>query len=124
VVARIARFTKVSRSPVDATGSPSTYYHGYHAIDYYAVEDRFGDLATLRELVATAHALGLKVIQDQVANHVGSYHPWVRDPPLDNWFHPRQVNRPFRPDLSYRRTPAPRRGGRCWTPGSRRTSRT
>jgi glycosidase len=79
--------------------APTTYYHGYHAIDYYAVEDRFGDLATLRELVAKAHALGLKVIQDQVANHVGSYHPWVKDPPLDNWFHPRQVNRPFRPDL-------------------------
>ena len=66
---------------------PNTYYHGYHAIDYYAVEDRFGDLATLRELVQKAHALGLKVIQDQVANHVGSRHPWVNDPPLPNWFH-------------------------------------
>ena len=66
---------------------PNTYYHGYHAIDYYAVEDRFGDLQTLRELVEKAHALGLKVIQDQVANHVGSQHPWVRDPPLPNWFH-------------------------------------
>ncbi|MDX6612238.1 MAG: neopullulanase [Blastocatellia bacterium] len=66
---------------------PNTYYHGYHAIDYYAVEDRFGDMATLRELVEKAHALGLKVIQDQVANHVGSEHPWVKDPPLDNWFH-------------------------------------
>ncbi len=66
---------------------PNTYYHGYHAIDYYAVEDRFGDLSTLRELVEKAHALGLKVIQDQVANHVGSRHPWVTDPPLDDWFH-------------------------------------
>lgn len=66
---------------------PNTYYHGYHAIDYYAVEDRFGDMTTLRELVEKAHALGLKIIQDQVANHVGSQHPWVKDPPLDNWFH-------------------------------------
>ncbi|HEY0431144.1 MAG TPA: alpha-amylase family glycosyl hydrolase, partial [Pyrinomonadaceae bacterium] len=66
---------------------PNTYYHGYHAIDYYAVEDRFGDMATLRELVEKAHAGGLKIIQDQVANHVGSQHPWVKDPPLDNWFH-------------------------------------
>ena len=66
---------------------PNTYYHGYHAIDYYAVEDRFGDLSTLRELVEKAHTLGLKIIQDQVANHVGSRHPWVTDPPLDNWFH-------------------------------------
>ena len=66
---------------------PNTYYHGYHAVDYYAVEDRFGDMATLRELVEKAHALGLKIIQDQVANHVGSQHPWVKDSPLDNWFH-------------------------------------
>jgi glycosidase len=66
---------------------PNTYYHGYHAIDYYAVEDRFGDLATLRELVQKAHSLGIKVIQDQVANHVGSQHPWIKDPPLSNWFH-------------------------------------
>lgn len=71
----------------DKPWCPNTYYHGYHAIDYYAVEDRFGDLATLRELVEKAHALGLKIIQDQVANHVGSRHPWVNDPPLDNWFH-------------------------------------
>lgn len=66
---------------------PNTYYHGYHAIDYYAVEDRFGDMATLRELVNKAHRLGLKVIQDQVANHVGSQHPWIKDPPLADWFH-------------------------------------
>jgi neopullulanase len=71
----------------DKPWCPNTYYHGYHAIDYYAVDDRFGDLATLRELVEKAHALGIKIIQDQVANHVGSQHPWVKDPPLDNWFH-------------------------------------
>ncbi|MEP6570423.1 MAG: alpha-amylase family glycosyl hydrolase [Acidobacteriota bacterium] len=71
----------------DKPWCPSTYYHGYHAIDYYAVEDRFGDLATLRELVEKAHALGIKIIQDQVANHVGSRHPWVTDPPLADWFH-------------------------------------
>jgi glycosidase len=71
----------------DKSWCPNTYYHGYHAIDYYAVEDRFGDLATLRDLVRKAHALGIKIIQDQVANHVGSQHPWVRDPPLANWFH-------------------------------------
>ena len=71
----------------DKPWCPNTYYHGYHTIDYYAVEDRFGDLKTLRELVDKAHALGLKVIQDQVANHVGSQHPWAKDPPLPNWFH-------------------------------------
>ncbi|MEK6281007.1 MAG: alpha-amylase family glycosyl hydrolase [Acidobacteriota bacterium] len=71
----------------DKPWCPNTYYHGYHAIDYYAVEDRFGNMETLRELVDKSHALGIKVIQDQVANHVGSRHPWVQDPPLDDWFH-------------------------------------
>jgi glycosidase len=71
----------------DKPWCPNTYYHGYHAIDYYLVEDRFGDLTVLRELVEKAHALGLKIIQDQVANHVGSRHPWIKDPPLNDWFH-------------------------------------
>ena len=71
----------------DKPWCPNTYYHGYHGIDYYGVEDHFGDMATLRELIEKAHALGLKIIQDQVANHVGSRHPWVTDPPLDDWFH-------------------------------------
>jgi glycosidase len=66
---------------------PHTYYHGYHAIDYYAFEDRFGDMETLRELVTKAHGLGIKIIQDQVANHVGSRHPWTTDSPDANWFH-------------------------------------
>jgi len=71
----------------DKPWCPNTYYHGYHAIDYYSVEDRFGDMTTLRELIDKAHRLGLKVIQDQVANHVGSQHPWIKDPPLADWFH-------------------------------------
>ncbi|HET9787162.1 MAG TPA: alpha-amylase family glycosyl hydrolase [Pyrinomonadaceae bacterium] len=71
----------------DKPWCPNTYYHGYHAVDYYAVEDRFGDMATLQEFVNKAHQLGLKVIQDQVANHVGSQHPWIKDPPLADWFH-------------------------------------
>jgi glycosidase len=71
----------------DKPWCPNTYYHGYHAIDYYGVEDHIGDLETLRELVEKAHGLGIKIVQDQVANHVGSKHPWVTDPPLADWFH-------------------------------------
>ena len=85
----------------DQPWCPNTYYHGYHAIDYYSVEDHFGDMQTLRELIEQAHALGLKVIQDQVANHIGSRHPWASDPPLPNWFHgtlERHLLNPFRAD--------------------------
>jgi len=68
-------------------GKAITDYHGYGAVDFYAVEERFGDLATLRELVDRAHALGIKVIQDQVANHSGPYHPWVADSPTPTWYY-------------------------------------
>jgi glycosidase len=50
------------------------------------VEERLGTLEKLRELVDRAHALGIKVIQDQVANHSGPYHPWVTDTPTPTWF--------------------------------------
>jgi neopullulanase len=86
----------------DKPWCPSIYYHGYHTIDYYSVEDRFGTLDTVRELVERAHAVGIKVIQDQVANHVGSRHPWAADPPLDDWFHgsmSRHLLNEFRGDL-------------------------
>jgi glycosidase len=66
--------------------APITDYHGYGAVDLYAVDEHLGDLDTLRSLVQAAHHLGLKVIQDQVANHVGPYHPWVTDPPTPTWW--------------------------------------
>jgi glycosidase len=67
-------------------GVPITDYHGYGAVDFYGVEEHFGTLAKLCELVDRAHSLGIKVIQDQVANHTGPYHPWVKDPPTPTWF--------------------------------------
>src|SRR5260370_15729179 len=63
-----------------------TDYHGYGAVDFYGVEEHFGTLAKLRELVDRAHQVGMKVIQDQVANHTGPYHPWVKDPPTPTWY--------------------------------------
>jgi glycosidase len=66
---------------------PITDYHGYGAVDFYAVDEHLGDLSKLRELVDSAHEAGIKVIQDQVANHTGPYHPWVVDPPTPTWYH-------------------------------------
>ncbi|CAN5433946.1 glycoside hydrolase family 13 protein [soil metagenome] len=67
-------------------GEPTTGYHGYGATDMYAVEEHFGDISKLIELTNKAHALGLKVIQDQVANHTGPYHVWANDPPTPTWW--------------------------------------
>ncbi|MBZ0255845.1 cyclomaltodextrinase N-terminal domain-containing protein, partial [bacterium] len=63
-----------------------TDYHGYGAVDFYNVEEHFGDLDLYKELVDAAHKQGIKVIMDQVANHTGPYHPWVNDPPTPTWF--------------------------------------
>jgi len=70
-----------------AQGQPITDYHGYGAVDFYRVDEHFGTLADYRGLVEAAHHLGMKVIQDEVANHTGPYHPWVTDPPTPAWFH-------------------------------------
>lgn len=66
---------------------PITDYHGYGAVDFYGVDEHLGDLAKLKRLVSDAHALGIKIVQDQVANHTGPYHPWVKDPPTPTWYY-------------------------------------
>lgn len=72
----------------------TTGYHGYGATDMYAIDEHLGDPAKLRELVDKAHALGLKVIQDQVANHTGPYHRWAEDPPTPTWWNGTVKNHP------------------------------
>ncbi len=67
-------------------GQPMADYHGYGAVDYYAVEEHFGTLPLLQKMVTSLQAEGIKAIQDQVANHVGPYHPWTADPPTPAWF--------------------------------------
>jgi len=68
-------------------GAPyTTGYHGYGATDFYAVDEHFGDLAKLKELVRKAHLAGFVMIQDEVVNHTGPYHVWADDPPTPTWF--------------------------------------
>ena len=67
-------------------GVPITDYHGYGAVDFYGVEEHFGTMTKLRELVERAHRLGIKVIQDSVMNHTGPYHTWAEDEPTPTWY--------------------------------------
>ena len=67
-------------------GKPSTGFHGYNPQDFYAVEEHFGTIEKLQQLIAAAHRSGIKLIQDQVVNHTGPYHPWVEDPPTPTWY--------------------------------------
>ncbi|MFQ6003840.1 MAG: glycoside hydrolase family 13 protein, partial [Candidatus Zixiibacteriota bacterium] len=45
--------------------------HKYDVSDYYRVDEHFGDLETLKELVKKAHGMGIKIILDGVFNHSG-----------------------------------------------------
>lgn len=57
---------------------PSPSYHGYDVSDYMGVNPEYGTLADLRELLARAHELGMRVIIDFVPNHSSDEHPWFR----------------------------------------------
>ena len=52
---------------------------GYDVSDYCAVDPSFGSLADFDALLARAHALGLKVIIDQVWSHTSDQHKWFAD---------------------------------------------
>jgi glycosidase len=73
-------------TPIVKNGAPQDY-HGYGATDLYAVEPHLGTLEDYRELVAAAHQQKIKIFFDIVPNHVGPLNPWVKNPPLPDWFH-------------------------------------
>lgn len=68
-------------------------HHGYHATDYFGVNPRLGTIADVHELVQKAHAKGIRLILDFVANHWSSEHESfqeaVQDPNSDyyDWYH-------------------------------------
>jgi alpha-glucosidase len=65
---------------------------GYDIADYRGVDPIFGTLADFDRLLARAHALGLKVLIDQVWSHTSDQHPWFResrssrDNPKTDWY--------------------------------------
>lgn len=65
---------------------------GYDISDYREVDPLFGTLADFDALVARAHALGLKVMIDQVLSHSSDQHAWFRasrssrDNPKADWY--------------------------------------
>ena len=78
--------TAIWMNPVYDNNDRGNDYHGYGATDYYDVEEHFGTVQKMRELVDAAHAVGIKVVQDQVANHCGPDHPWLPVTPTPTWF--------------------------------------
>ncbi len=63
--------------PIGAKNRKGRLGSYYSIADYTAVNPEFGTLADFQRMVAGAHALGMKVILDWVANHTAWDHPWV-----------------------------------------------
>ena len=65
---------------------------GYDVSDYRDVDPIFGTLADFDALLSRAHALGLKVLIDQVYSHTSDEHPWftesaaARTGPKADWY--------------------------------------
>ena len=50
--------------------------NGYDISDYQDIDPTFGTLADFDELVAQAHARGIRIVMDLVVNHTSDEHPW------------------------------------------------
>ncbi len=65
---------------------------GYDVADYCDVDPIFGTLADFDALIARAHALGLRVVIDQIYSHTSDRHPWFaesranRSNPKADWY--------------------------------------
>lgn len=79
--------TAIWPTPVIENDMPKASYHGYAVTDCYRIDPRYGTNAEYVQFVKNAHAQGLKVVQDIVLNHWGSYHHLFRDKPAADWFH-------------------------------------
>ncbi|MFZ5940510.1 MAG: alpha-amylase family glycosyl hydrolase, partial [Bacteroidota bacterium] len=57
----------------------------YYAVqDYKGINPEYGTAEDLQALVDSAHAMGMKVILDWVANHTGWDNPWITEHP--EWY--------------------------------------
>jgi len=59
-------------------------YHGYWPVNNFAVEEKFGTMEKLKELVKKAHQHNLKILLDIVAHHVHIENPIFKEHP--DWF--------------------------------------
>ena len=58
---------------------------GYDVSDYRAIMSEFGTMEDFDTLLKGLHQRGIKLIMDQVVNHCGSEHWWMKDFPFKDW---------------------------------------
>lgn len=78
-------FTAIWSTPLLTNDMARTSYHGYAITDLYQVDPRFGTLKDYIELSKKASHKGIKIVMDQVANHCGVEHWWMKDLPFHDW---------------------------------------
>ena len=78
-------FTTVWPTPVLTNDMKNGSYHGYAITDYYQVDPRFGTMDDYKKLANELSKNGMKLIMDQVANHCGLEHWWMKDLPFKDW---------------------------------------
>lgn len=79
--------TSLWLNPVLENDMPDRTEHGYAFTDHYTIDPRLGGDKAYQALIDAIHARGMKIIQDAVYNHVGSYHWFFLDKPTKDWFH-------------------------------------
>ncbi|MBN4085088.1 cyclomaltodextrinase N-terminal domain-containing protein, partial [Flavobacteriaceae bacterium AH-315-B10] len=78
-------FTAIWICPLLTNDMFQSSYHGYAMTDFYEIDPRFGTLENYIQLSKKAKDLGIKLIMDQVANHCGVEHWWMKDLPFSDW---------------------------------------
>ncbi|MCB0398396.1 MAG: cyclomaltodextrinase C-terminal domain-containing protein, partial [Winogradskyella sp.] len=78
-------FTAVWPQPLLTNDMKRGSYHGYAVTDLYQIDPRFGTLEEYKTLSNKLQEKGMKLIMDQVANHCGLYHWWMKDLPFKDW---------------------------------------
>ena len=78
-------FTAIWPCPLLTNDMASSSYHGYAITDLYQIDPRFGQMQDYLDLSEQAAERGIKIIMDQVANHCGSEHWWMKDLPFKDW---------------------------------------
>ncbi len=67
--------------PTGITGRKGSLGSYYSVRDYLSIDPAYGNMADLIRLIEKAHALGMKVILDWVANHTAWDHAWINTRP-------------------------------------------
>jgi glycosidase len=78
-------FTAIWPTPLLENNMPAYSYHGYAITNHYKVDPRFGTLNDYKELALKAKQKGIKLIFDEVLNHIGTGYWWMNDLPFKNW---------------------------------------